>query len=406
MRVVQSFACLASWVGVVLVCSAVALPGCDSKHNSDDDDDDSGSGGESGASNPGASCDATHKCGTGLSCVNGICTPNSGTGGSGSVPPGTLGGSCKTGETCDAGLRCYTGVCIPESTGTGGSSSVTEGTLAGPCYPNDTCNAGLSCFAGYCVPETSAGGSGGSGTGGASVGGSTQGGSGGTGGSALGGTGGSLGGSGGSLGGTGGGSLGGSGGTGGGGTAGSSGEPSTKIVAEDGWVAEGSNTVGVVGPWFVFVDQYSTIIPLPNEIDFSDAGDQICVAGIVRQSDEFGPTVALNLNQPDPEGDPLGYVPAEHGVTGFSFAISGSALPSTLQITYAGLDGSQYCTFTTSTSTSLRFSQTTLDCWSSGGAIGSTSTSYATLQFQLPVNYHADGQVFDFCITNLTALTN
>jgi hypothetical protein len=406
MRLVQGFVGFASWVGVVLVCSAVALPGCDSKNNSDDDDD-SGSSGQAGAGDPGASCDSSHKCGTGLSCVSGVCTPNSGTGGTGgtgSLPPGTLGGSCKSGETCDSGLRCYTGICIPDSVGSGGSGA-TEGTLAGPCYPNDTCNAGLSCLSGYCLPETSVGGSGGGGTGGVSSGGSAQGGSGGTGGSARGGSGGSLGGTGGSLGGTGG-SGGGTGGGGTGGGSGSSGTPSTHIVAADGLVVDGSNTVGIVGPWYVFVDQYSSIVPLPNEIDFADAGDQICVSGIVRQSDEFGPTLALNLNQPDLDGDPLGYVPAEHGVTGFSFAISGTYLPSKLQITYAGLDGSQYCAFTSATSASLSFSQTILDCWNGSGATGSTSTSYATLQFQLPVNYHADGQVFDFCITSLTALTN
>jgi len=394
------------------MCSAVALPGCSSKNNSDDDDD-SGSGGESGAANPGDSCDSTHKCGGGLSCVSGVCAPSSssgGTGGTGSIPPGTLGGSCKSGDTCDSGLRCYTGVCIPESTGSGGGSGATEGTLAGPCYPNDTCNAGLSCFDGYCLPESSVGGSGGgSGTGGATNGGGTQGGSGGTGGSSLGGTGGSggSGGTGGSKGGSGGsgGTGGGSSGMGGGGGSGGTGG-TTEIVATDGVVVAGTNTVGVVGLWYVFVDKDSTITPQPNGIDFTDAGSDICVTATTRQSDEFGPTLAIDLNRPDPAGDPLGYVPAEHGVTGFSFTMSGAALPSVLQITYAGLDGSQYCIFTEDTAGSLPFSATTKDCWNSGGAAGLTTTSYATLQFALPVNYHADGQTFDFCISNLTALTN
>ena len=413
MRLVQGFASFAGWVGLVLVCSAVALPGCDSKNNSDDDDD-SGSGGESGAGDPGASCDSTHKCGSGLSCVSGVCTPNSGTGGAGgtgSIPPGTLGGSCKSGDVCDSGLRCYTGICIPDSSGTGGSSTTEQGTLAGPCYPNDTCNAGLSCFAGYCVPETSAGGSGGSGTGGASVGGSSQGGSSANGGSEAGGTGGgSLGGSGGSLGGTGGGSLGGTGGgslggTGGGG--GSSGTPSTTIVAEDGWVAEGSNSVGIVGSWAAFVDRYSTIEPGLNGLDFSGAGNDVCVTGIIRQSDEYGPTLSLNLNQAEPGADALGYIPADHDVIGFSWGLSGSALPSTIQVSYATISATYFCSFlTASTSGSLQISATRESCWESGGAVGSTAASYTALQFQLPVNYHADGQVFDFCITNLTALTN
>jgi len=399
MRMGRTFACFASWIGLVVWCSAAALPGCDSKNNGDDDDDDSG--GESGASgSDGPTCDASHACASGFVCAGGTCVENSGTGGAGtggagSIPAGQLGGACKSGETCNSGLFCNAGICVPDTVGAGGSGA-TQGTLAGPCYPNDTCNAGLTCLSGYCVAEIGSGGSGGGsgfGNGGASTGGGSQGGAGGTGGSDVGGSGGSTGGTGGP----------GGAGTGGGG---SGGTPSTQIVAADGWVADGSNTVGVVGPWYVFVDQYSTIEALPSGPDFTGAGAEICVSGIIRQSDEYGPTVALNLNQPDPEGEPLGYVPDDHSVAGFSYALSGSALPSVLQITYAGLDGSQYCIFTNLTAANVNIAQTGLDCWDSTGVTGSTSLSYATLQFQLPVNYHADGQVFDFCISSLTALTN
>lgn len=418
MRLVHGFASFAGWVGMVLLCSGVALPGCSSKHNSDDDDD-SGSSGQAGAGDVGASCDSTHKCGSALSCVSGVCVP-SGTGGTSSIPPGELGSQCDGTHACNADLRCYSGICIPDTVGTGGTSSTEEGTLGGSCYPNDTCNAGLSCFSGYCLPETSLGGSSGSGgSGGGSKGGSGGTLSGGSGGSSNGGSGGNLGGtggssnggSGGSLGGTGGskGGSGGSGGTGGGGTGGggTGGTPSTKIIAEDGWVAEGSNSVGIVGSWSAFVDTYSEINSLPGGVDFTGAGSDICVSGIISQSDEYGPTISLNLNQPDPAGDALGYIPLDHNVTGFSWGLSGSALPSTIQVTYATPDETYYCAFlTAATSGSLQISGTRLSCWDSGGAVGATSTAYSALQFQLPVNYHADGQTFDFCITNLTALTN
>jgi hypothetical protein len=289
---------------------------------------------------------------------------------------------------------------------------VTEGNLGGPCYPNDTCNDDLLCTSGYCLPDTGSGGTGGTG-GSGGTGGGPQGGGGGTlgGSGGTGGTGGTGGDAGGSVGGTGGtgGSVGGTGGAGGtGGDAGSSGAPpSTAIVTADGWVADGSNTVGIVGSWYVFYDQYSSIYPLPGLVDFTGAGAQVCVEGSISHSDEYGPTLALDLNHPDSEADALAYVPAEHSVTGFSFGVTGSPLPTAMQVTYAGLDGSQYCTmFAPAASNSLSFSQTIIDCWNGTGTAGSASLSLEAIQFQLPVNYYDDGQTFSFCITNLTALTN
>jgi hypothetical protein len=397
-----SFVC---WMGLALSAGTAALTGCDTRKEADDDDDSRGASGGIGSA-----CDSEHPCKSGLSCEGGVCIGTSGTGGSGGgsggTPPmgtGELGSVCDGSQPCNSGLRCYSGFCIPEDMGSGGTGA-TEGTLAGPCYPNETCNAGLVCTSGYCLPDSGSGGSGAGGgggspgTGGVSAGGGPQGGVGGS--DASGGAGGSTGGTGGSSGGAGG--AGGSSGTGG-----SGGTPTTLIVTNDGWVAEGSNSAGVVGPWYVFFDTYSTILPLPGGSDFVGAGPAVCVQGTTSQSDVYGPTVALNLNQPDGEGEPLGYVPLDHGVTGFSFGISGSLPPSYLQVTFAGLDDAQFCrTFVASSTNTVRLSDTSLDCWNPTGAQGSTSTSFKTLQFQLPVNYHADGQSFDFCLTNLTALTN
>jgi hypothetical protein len=436
MRLDRSLASSLGFLAVVALGATALLAGCSSAKQYDDDDDSGGASGASSSSGgAGSTCDSKHACKSGLTCTSGVCIAKStgagGSGGTGGVTPGTLGSTCDAGDACNAGLHCYSGVCIPEQVGSGGTSSADQGTLAGQCYPNDTCNSGLVCLAGYCLPDTGSGGASSGGSGGdaspgsgGSTGGSAQGGSsgdGGTGGStggsggSTGGTGGSTGGAGGSTGGAGGststGGTGGStGGTGGstGGTGGSSGASSTLILAEDGWVADGSNSVGIVGPWYIFYDRYSTIFALPNGPDFTGAGEQICVEGTVSQSDEYGPTVALNLNQPDAAGDPLGYVPADHGVTGFSFDISGSPMPSSVQVTFSGTDMSSYCRFFTppSTSNSVKVSQAILDCWNGSGTSGSTSTAYEAIQFQLPVNYFADGQEFHYCISNLRALTN
>jgi hypothetical protein len=198
------------------------------------------------------------------------------------------------------------------------------------------------------------------------------------------GTGGTGGGAG--AGGTGGSSgVGGSSGTGGSG--GMGGTPTTAIVSYDGWVAEGSNTVGIVGPWYTFYDFYSSIYPLPGLTDFTGAGETICVQGTTSQSDEYGPTVALNFNQPEDEADPLPYIPADHGVIGFSFGFSGSPLPGSVQITFSSVDGSSYCrVITAASSQTLLFSDTILSCWSGSGTAASTTTAYESIQFQLPVN--------------------
>jgi hypothetical protein len=288
--------------------------------------------------------------------------------------------------TCDGDNACTSGICLP--------TSATQGDLGGACYANQTCNTGLTCVSGVCLSLGNAGGAsgaGGSGVSGSSPGGSSQGGNS-QGGNSQGGS--SQGGS--SQGGT----------ISAGGSAGSAGAPSTLIYATDGFVAPGTNSVGVTGPWFTYKDTYSTISPT----DFSTSGSQICVQGTVSHSDVYGPTIGLNLNQTAAASStPGAYIPSAHGVTGFSFDISyPTSLPSELQIGYHTLgDAAEYCVVRAplATGNTVYFSSAYQDCYSaSPGPAASTSGSYQSIQFQLPVNYYADGQSFNFCITNLRAI--
>jgi hypothetical protein len=322
----------------------------------------------------------------------------SGTGGSGLTgQQGTLGGMCRANATCDANLACLAGYCLPTTTGTGGTSGGKQGSIGAACYANNTCDANLSCLVGYCVPS--------SGTGGVSAGGATgQGGTfaqGGTpqGGAAQGGA--AHGGS------PQGGAPQGGAPQGGAAQGGAGGTPTTAIVAVDGWIAAGSNTVGVVGPWFVYSDVNSTINVSPaGGTDFTGAGSQICVSGTVSQLDTYGPTIGFNFNEPDTVVG--AYVPSAHGVTGFSFGISGT-VPSALQVGYHTVgDTAEYCSTIltpSALSNTVSLAGTRLDCWMTGGAAGSAAGSYQSLQFQLPVNYFSNGQAFNFCITNLKATT-
>lgn len=343
--------------------------------------------------------------------VSGGSAGGSSVSGAGAVgQPGEVGGLCRADNTCDANLACVAGVCLPTGLGSGGSTSLAaQGALDGACYPNNTCNAGLTCLDSFCLPNgVGVGGSGG----GSAQGGAAQGGSTAQGGAAQGGStaqggaahGGSTAQGGAAQGGAaqGGAAQGGSGGLGI--------TPTTTIISSGGWIAPGSNTVGVVGSWFLYGDTYSTISAYPTGgVDFTGVGSQICVSGTVSQSDTYGPTIGFNLNQPDTTVE--GYVPATYNVVGFSFGLSGTELPSALQVGYHtfGTTSEEYCTTIfdpVTAGNTVDISTSRLDCWVAGGAAASTSTSYQSLQFQLPVNYFADGQAFNFCITNVRAITN
>ena len=344
-------------------------------------------------------CYPNNTCNESLSCVAGYCLPvGIASGGGSGVQAGSLGGSCLPNNTCTGTLSCVAGYCLPTTTGTGGGSGLTEGALGGSCYANNTCDADLMCLSGYCIPTV---GTGGTGAGGAGQGGSTA-----HGGSAQGGAahGGSAQGGAAHAGAAQGGSA--QGGSAQGGSSGAS----TLIVSMDGWIADGSNSVGIVGPWFMFGDDASgpnsTFSPLPGGTDFTGAGDQICVSGTVSQSDTFGPTLAFAFNEPEKAAMP--YVPSAHGVTGFSFGLSGT-VPPALQVSYKVSDSEEYCRLIrppSANSNTVRFSSTTQDCWTSGGTTPSATASFTEMHFQLPVNYFSDGQAFNFCITNLKAITN
>jgi hypothetical protein len=271
------------------------------------------------------------------------------------------------------------------------------------------------CTAGYCIPSVGAGGSSGQGgaaqggAGNSSQGGSSQGGASASGGTSAGGT--STGGT--NAGGTnaggtstGGTSTGGTstGGTSTGGTStgGSSGAASTLIVASDGDVAPGSNSVGVSGAWFTFaaMKPVSTIVS-------SFVGSNVCVSGMVVDTDAFGPTLALNLNQPSATGTAGSYVPSAHGITGFSFEISGT--PTNLQVSYLANDTAQseYCrslTPSTTVPTAVSVASTSYQCWIAGGAAGNPSTAYVALRFQVVTDTNRPTYTYNFCITNLRAI--
>jgi hypothetical protein len=332
----------------------------DSKNSSDDDDDGGdGGGGQSGESTTGGSSGS----GSGRA-------GRPSTGGTGSAGKGGSGTGGNDGGTTSVG-----------GSATGGSATGGDGNTGALGGSNP--------------------GSGGDGA----TGGTVE--SGGTGG-ALGGSGGG-GGVGGSSGGTGG-SSGGTGGSGGGLSCGAGEGLALPIEpgedAQSAWIDGSSNCVGIQGALYPSVDEVG------SSLTITDSDGRICVAGTVKRvlSGDFdnywGARLVIQLNN-DGDATALPYDAVTHGVDGFKFTLSGSAVPEELRPTlFNSASATQYCKRVCATGAqSILLSEAHVDCWEGTTGSTPTGTSLERLEFTIPSNELADIP-FDFCIEALTAITN
>ena len=288
----------------------------------------------------------------------------------------------------------------------------------------------LGCGGVSTVPD--AGGGKGGGAAGAGGRGGTTGaaGQGGTGGAAgtTGGTGGSAG-----TGVAGGGGSAGTGGAGGNagttGTAGTGGSSSgTSLAFTGGVVIAGSNSIGVTGGLYTFKDSAgSTISPnCQGGTCFStlNGAGPFCVSGTNAQvgynaqlmpdyGTYWGSAVAVDLNNPTNTANAqLDYKASDYNVKGFQFGFTNNAT-STVRLTFKVRDLSNnnlvdYCLNLPTTATStIHFSDAKLNCYDSvpGPALGAATADHVVgLQWQVWASL--DGPVpFNFCISNITALT-
>lgn len=165
----------------------------------------------------------------------------------------------------------------------------------------------------------------------------------------------------------------------------------------DGWVACNSNTAGVEGAFFVYSDGVgSTIMP----DDFTSAGTEICVTGETGQVIDgdysiWGAGIGFNF------ANERAWDAAALGVGGISFNIT--ALPAGVDVRLLFTDSSSvdYCvTLESAGAQTWHFSDTTLDCWDTGGAELS-GTSVISVKWQVTTNAESS-HPFDFCIEDLT----
>lgn len=214
------------------------------------------------------------------------------------------------------------------------------------------------------------------------------------------------------------------------GTGGTGGAPSTiptgsgNLIMHDamGWVAGNTNGLGIQGSFYEFGDFTGTPpgVTTVELDDFSASPTSVCASGIASQvltpagaaqpayGQYWGGGVGLNLSDP---GGNMGAGPWDRRtVTGFSFNITGTAVPPAGQlrfkVTLVG-DDDGFCTNAASGPNTFQLGALVKECYQGGAGdppLAATAPLVA-LQWQV-ATVEAASTPFDFCIENLTALTS
>jgi hypothetical protein len=186
-----------------------------------------------------------------------------------------------------------------------------------------------------------------------------------------------------------------------------------------GWVAGTTNGVGIQGSFHTISDTAGTPPGVTTvALDDLSAPTTVCASGEASQvvmelyGQYWGGGVGFNLADP---GGGTGPVPwTRNTVTGFSFTLTGPAIPPGEQMrfkatTFEGGTVNQdgYCTFATAGANTIQLGDLVAECWTGGAgapALGAT-TQLVSLQWQVATVTTASTP-FDFCIENLTAVTS
>jgi hypothetical protein len=203
-------------------------------------------------------------------------------------------------------------------------------------------------------------------------------------------------------------------GAGGGVDAGSigSGCPGVPIVPDaKGFVAPGSNSVGIHGSWFEYSDctdlknvNCSTVTaPIANS--FPNVGGKMCTSGHTSTAaGAWGAGIGLELNDGPPQ---MPYDTTMHGVIGFCFQLSGATIPSTtIRVAFPTKDNNDNAYFSpisTPGQHSVLFSNTAQGSWVTTKSAFEPN-AVMLVQFQIPSSTTASIP-WDFCIEGFTAIT-
>lgn len=209
------------------------------------------------------------------------------------------------------------------------------------------------------------------------------------------------------------------------GAGGTAGGPSTiptgsgNLIMHDGtgWVPGSSNGLGIQGSFYPFSDADSGGATTVTLGDFAAAPTRACASGTASQvvmddySTFWGGGIGFNLAD---AGNMMGAGPWDRGtVTGFSFTITGAAIPPGEQMRFkvttfenGVTNDAGYCVTAAAGANTFTFNQLVPECWTNGvntTPLAST-VQIVSLQWQVATVTAAPTN-FDFCIENLTAIT-
>jgi len=202
--------------------------------------------------------------------------------------------------------------------------------------------------------------------------------------------------------------------------AGGDGADGLELTPSDGWLSGDDNQLGIQGAVFAFADAVSGVGLIE---DFE--GNRLCLRGTAARVDllctpvtpatdcygqYFGAAIGLNLNQARNDdatgGDPMPFDAS--ALLGFSFEVSGSAVPATLRFVVDSADA-QFCN---PAAKPVRLGSNTFllrdlarECWAPGAGPTAESVSSRLLRLAWQVVTNPNSAVpFDFCVTNLRAV--
>lgn len=135
--------------------------------------------------------------------------------------------------------------------------------------------------------------------------------------------------------------------------------------------------------------------------DFAGTGNEICVSGEVGQVVDgdysvYGAGVGFNF------ADEAAYNATAAGVGGVSFNITSLPAGTDTRIIFTTAAGGYCMALASAGQQTVRFSDTSLDCWEAGGAAPSES-GIISVQWQVTTNADSS-HAFDFCINDLAVV--
>jgi hypothetical protein len=194
------------------------------------------------------------------------------------------------------------------------------------------------------------------------------------------------------------------------------------ITPDDtGYVAAGSNSVGIHGSFFMYSDCDDGIKPCstvttPNpESPFTNSGGKLCTSGTAIQtvgaaSQDWGAGIGLEMDDVPAEGGQQPFNVTAAGIKGFCFILSGSTIPSTsirvAAVTSENQDWAPYESVTAPGMQTVLFSDMAQAPNTAASHIMTLDlTKVKVIQWQIPASSSA-AVPWDFCIQGVTAITD